>query len=115
MKTKTKMYVKFTENNDWEGETWCWYIPVEGNKESLEVLRDKVKKVSTEADFYELGSKKLTEQEVDTLVKNANDDCGYMDGHNKVTYNLDVSELVPLKTPEDIHDALYKGGLFKSN
>src|SRR4051812_38552012 len=30
-KKASKMYVCFTENNEWEGETWNFYLPVKGN------------------------------------------------------------------------------------
>lgn len=32
-------YAKLTEVNEWEGETWHYFIPVEGNEEALDRLK----------------------------------------------------------------------------
>lgn len=108
---KTTKYVRFTEENEWEGEIWHWYIPEAENKEALDSLIAKLKEFDL-TDFYHLDDIHLTEQEVDTLVKYANDGTSYMAAHNKVTKPLDVSELEEVTDEEELLDVLNKGGLF---
>lgn len=96
-----KTYVKFTEHNDWEGETWHFYIPIQGNELTL----DRIGELINGNEFYELKRKKeYTEQEVDFL-------CGeegsttYMNQHNKVK---SINKL-PLVVDFEIDDPFYKG------
>ena len=95
-------YAKFTEESDWEGETWHFYIPVAGNEEALKVLAEKVESWGPNSD-YELDNEYLTEDEVDTLVEHGDDD-GYMPEHNKLSGRLDVDRVRE-------HEDLYKGGI----
>lgn len=93
-------YYRLKEINDWEGETWNFYIPVEGNQKEIE----KLKKHLVE-DTYILDKKLYEEKDVDFLCENE-DNCGYMNQHNKLAGKLKV----PKKMNDDL---LYKGGVKK--
>jgi hypothetical protein len=92
-----KTYVRFTEENDWEGETWHFYLRVQGNEEALQRLAELVN--DSEEYTLDLG-KHFSEAEVTTLVDNA-DGGGYMADHNRADGRLG-------DLPDD-PDRLYKG------
>jgi hypothetical protein len=100
---KGPLFAKFTENNDWEGEVWNFYIPVAGNEEALKALRAKLDEWARDSGGceYDLAEDYLTEAEVDTLVKHADTD-GYYPDHQKLEGSLDL---------DAIHSSgdLYKG------
>lgn len=78
------VFAKFTEHNDWEGETWHHYLPVEGNEFFLARLSTIILELDPEGEEFELDLENLLdESEVDVLVKHS--DSGYMFYHNKVT------------------------------
>lgn len=93
-------YRKLTEVNEWEGETWHWFIPTKGNKEALEVLAEIVKQEPFE---YQLSDETYKEKEVDLLV--ANGDVGYHCQFNKLAGKL--------KKLSDIKDLSTKGAIRK--
>lgn len=95
------MFVKFTEHNDWEGESWSFFIPTNGNEEAIEDLR----KCLAHMDDFELDEDETDEDEVDLLVKNS--DTGYMDEYQKLSGELVLGDLVG----SELADALYKGGI----
>lgn len=101
-------YIRFTEYNDNEGETWHFFIPEEGNAEEIEHLRDVVEERLDE-EQYQVGAEVLTEEAVAVLVaSNAWEDGGYDTRFNKLAGKLTV--------PGDIDDetldgAFYKGGI----
>ena len=97
-------YIKFRENNDWEGETWCFYIPVEGNEGAISQLRNKIDD-ETASGAYSLTTEPIPEEEVDTLVKHA--EMGYMAEHNKLAGKLEVPDV----TMVEMEELLYKGGI----
>lgn len=102
-------YAKFTENNEWEGEEWHFYIPIEGNEGALRELLDALESIGGEEEDskYELDLTPIPENEVDILVKHT--DSGYMDCHNKLsgvlTFKPDTLE--DLKGTDK--DPFYKG------
>lgn len=99
------MYVRFTENNDWEGEEWSFYIPVEGNEEAIKFLDEKVC-----GNEYSLMKERLTEKEVGTLERFGGE--GYMKNHNKLVGILDYKKLEKaIDTSGEDGDPLYKGGI----
>jgi hypothetical protein len=109
-KTMTAMYVKFTEDNEWEGETWHFYIPMTGNEAALARLADALKN-RNEDEQYRLDLDSLVpEFEVDVLVKHS--DVGYLHYRNKLTGTLVLTDedLDRIRNVED-HDPLYKGGI----
>lgn len=78
-----RLFVKFTEHNDWEGETWHWFLPLDGNEGRLEKLYNLIIDIDPDGDGYELDLEgPLTESEVDILVKHS--DRGYCHTYNKV-------------------------------
>ena len=100
------------EANDHEGETWRFYIPLEGNEEALSILAellDEDREGNRDACLYDYGLGGVAfEDEVDTLEKFS--DGGYTAAHNKLDGKLDVTPLLSA-TPTEIHAALYKGGI----
>jgi hypothetical protein len=121
MKTKektTELYRKFTEHNDWEGEIWHFYIPINGNESALADLERQVKAVDsyseTGYDFpFKLSKKILSATEVKVLVENGDDD-GYMPKHNLLKGILTLPSL-PHTLNKESFDAwfehFYKGGI----
>jgi hypothetical protein len=93
-------YLRFTEHNDWEGETWHFYIPFDD--QHLEWIKAKLSSDEVFDYSYVLSEKKIyTEAEVDILVQNS--DCGYMMEHNKVK---------EISIDENKEDPFYKGSCF---
>ena len=94
-------YVRFTENCDWEGESWNFYLPVEGNEEALAWLRALIADGDV-SDQYEVGEEEAyTWAEVKTLARS----------HSQTTYLQEHTVLSGrLATGYDL-DALYKGGI----
>lgn len=99
-------FVKLSETNDHEGETWHFYIPVEGNEEGIEELRVTLAHFADE-DQYSLDLTPLPEYEVDILVKHS--DCGYMHDHNKLEGVLTLPSDFAERMDDDDEDPLYKG------
>jgi len=94
-----KLYFQFTERNEWEGETFHFYIPL--NSEELEVIREAIENLPA----YELSLSALPEEEVDRMLQ-LSDDNGYMSLHNKCE-RVDL-ELIK-NTNLDEGDPFYKG------
>lgn len=101
-------YVKFTEENEWEGETWRFWLPYDGNEEALRQLVE----LNPGGDDYQLDlSTFVDEPTVDAFVANVNeDDDGYMPPDQKVEGVMDISPLVDLND-EAAEQFLYKGGI----
>jgi hypothetical protein len=87
-----RTFVKFTENNEWEGETWVHWLQVEGNEAELTKLWNLLADAQpedgdeeTEEPEFELADfekETLPEEHVDVLVKHTIG--GYMAAHTKV-------------------------------
>jgi hypothetical protein len=93
-------YVRFTENCDWEGESWNFYLPTEGNEEALAWLRGLVADGDV-SNQYEVGEETYTQAEVATLARS----------YSQTTYLQEHTVLSGrLATGYDM-DALYKGGI----
>lgn len=92
-----RRFVRLTEINDHEGETWYWYLLLNGNEGNLETLNLIIREYSN-VDEYELDlDNTLSESEVDTLVKHGNDTTMYQNQFNKITGVMkkpEVDELV---------------------
>jgi hypothetical protein len=97
-------YAKLTEDNDWEGETWYFWIPIEGNELTLKQLEGCL----TEDDQYEVDMTPVPELEVDILVKHS--DVGYLHTHNKLAGTLKFGDEQAVLIGRD-GDPLYKGGI----
>ncbi len=92
-KKPTAKYVRFTERNDWEGETWRFYIPIKGNEATIEDLKEQLAKIEAfSLDKYGSGCDLEVEDEtfdaktVEALIKHS--DTGYMPSHNKLKGKL---------------------------
>lgn len=97
-------FVKFVEHNDWEGETWVFWLQQNGNEDDLAKLAELI---GDDSEDYELDQNAvLSERDVDVLVKHGNVGASYLDAHTKVTGVL----VLPDDLADDL-DALYKGGL----
>jgi hypothetical protein len=109
MQTKRpeRQYLKLTENNEWEGETWHFFVPVQGNEEATKLLKQLV--MSYGGEEFELDDKLYSESEVDTLVRNT--DSGYMDHYNKLSGTIKLGALRGIKADEDFTEKFYKGGI----
>mgnify|MGYP001103003982 FL=1 len=103
-------FVRFEEYNDNEGETWNFWLQLDGNGEELDKLLNLL--VDVEGECLEIGrdlayiftTNVEPEQIVDKLVEYAEE--GYMPSHSKVTGKFTC--------PDDLGenaDKLYKGGI----
>lgn len=105
--TTLKLFVKFTEDNEHEGEMWRFYIRCAGNEEELlklKALIDTEEEEEEEQEQYTINlERRYTEEEVDLFVEECNDNRHlYMREHTK----LDGTFQCPKET-----DSLYKGGI----
>lgn len=101
-----KLYVELIEYNDWEGETWSFWIPVPGNEDAIESLRH-ILTDSFAIDCFEMGETLLSESKLDFLIKRSKGETSYLSRHNKLRGVLKL----PDKTPGEVIDAFYKGGI----
>lgn len=100
-------YVRFSENNDWEGEEWHVYIPLEGNEDQLRRLRDAIPEDYQEV--YSLSTNTFSESQVEAL----------MAGGGSTTYLAEHTQAGGLLVlPDDLsqqwwdNHPLYKHGIF---
>ncbi len=102
-------YVRLIEHNDWEGETWNFYVPVLGNEDQLNKIDNGIFKYQ-HGETYKLDRSRLTEEEVDERVSMGGG--GYMARHNKYKGIIDEEILdVALQDKDSFFSYLYKGGL----
>ncbi len=83
-------FVKFTEHNDNEGESWNFWLQLDGNEDALARLKSIVD-LQNDAGYdeeYTLDMTSVPENEVDILVKHS--DSGYMNYENKSVGKLTV-------------------------
>ncbi|TDP29796.1 hypothetical protein [Nocardia ignorata] len=96
-------FMRYTETNDHEGETWTFWLQVDGNEQPLTWLAEFLTAINAEEldPQYELfPADVISEEHVDVLVEWGG--SGYMSLHNKVVGRLTI----PAKfSPGD----LYKG------
>jgi hypothetical protein len=100
-------YVVFEERNQWERETWKFYIPVKGNEDAIKQLRQVISRDERFACFS-LSKEIMDGDEVDLRVGRSA--SGYMNYHNRLSGTLNVAALKAVKG-EDRFQALYKGGI----
>ena len=100
-------FFKLTEHNEWEGETWHFFIPVKDNIGAWFTLRDKYSEFDGE-NRYVFDPKTYPENEIDILVKHS--DSGYMNVYNKIVGVLDKKKIDDINFSDD-NDDLYKGGI----
>lgn len=113
-------YVRFTEANEWEGETWHFFIPLEGNEKVLDRLRNLVEGLNAEEGDaqFTVASDTLSDGEVEVLSRsNEWVESGYMPTFNKLSGTLTLPIRIS-NQDEDVDwnemlDAFYKGGIRK--
>lgn len=116
-------FVKLTENNDNEGESWNFWLQLDQNGAQLSRLA-KIIDLANDAGFdeaYELDMTSVDESEVDILIKHT--DSGYMDYENKVIGKLELPKFdnslfvyedeVDDAVFEWLNDNLYKGDIVR--
>lgn len=94
-------FVKFTEHNDHEGETWNFWLQKDGNEKELDDLFELMSEHGVEEEF-ELDMREVPESEIDILVKHT--DQGYMSYHNKVVGTF-VCPVMPVEVADSDDDA----------
>ncbi|MGH7743385.1 MAG: hypothetical protein ACREQ5_00990 [Candidatus Dormibacteria bacterium] len=102
-------YVGLTEYNEWEGETWSFYIPLADNLAALQQLAATLDSEGDES-AYELDMTPIAGSMVDVLVGHGNYDGGYMATHNKLSGRL-VITAEQLETINGEGNVLHKGGI----
>lgn len=125
-KPQQQLYIKFTEYNGWEGETWRFYIPATAdNLIAARRLHGILKSAGvTEYKFavYEQNGEEqfitYTAEYLHQLISDSSDDDEaptYMDGHNLLEGRLVLPDALNGKsiTPNMLDDHLYKGAIRK--
>jgi hypothetical protein len=109
-------FVKFTEENDHEGETWRFWLQLDGNEAELAKLAEVIA-TYREGQYsryseYELDlSSSVDERDVDVLVLHSF--SGYMRFENKIVGTLAVPDGLPTDGDQPDLDDFYKGGIEK--
>ena len=108
-------FVKVTEHNDCEGETWVFWVQLEGNEEQLAHL-DGLTWDNYFRDIFSVDMNCVeTEEAVDVLVRHAV--LGYCFSHNKLKGHLKLPKEPKKKTAgwfkEYFYRNLYKGRIEK--
>jgi len=99
-------YITFIESNDWENQTWNFYVPTKDNKTAIKELK-RLLEERGDMDNFRLDEKKLKEEEVNKLVRNSGG-THYMNDHTKLDGVFDISQLLAHR---DIFVVLCKGGI----
>lgn len=109
-------FVKFTEHNDHEGETWDFWIQLDGNEADLETLSEFLDQFDPDGESFELDLTPVPEEEVDIVIKHTGQ--GYMDYANKVSGTLTLPEIDLDRVATDdeagydwLMDNFYKGDI----
>ena len=100
-------YIKWTEHNDHEGESWSWFIPLEGNEADYEKAKNLLSTAPEYAqDCYEIS---IVERDLQSLKNEISEaDGGYMadkqwaDGFGELPDSIDWES----------DDPFYKGQIF---
>lgn len=104
-------FVRFVEENDYEGETWTFLIEKPGNGESLANLEVVANSEGDYGDsnFILYPDDEITEAEAETLVKYANQPGSHMPAFTICRGNLIFT--AEQAAGEEVYDWLYKGGI----
>lgn len=104
-----KTFRRFTENNDWEGEVWHFWLQVQGNEVELEKFGQELERLYGDSEpatrTYVLSEEVLPEYDVNILADNA-DESGYM-ADQQVVEGVFTCPDIDGTDAED----LYKGGI----
>jgi hypothetical protein len=105
-------FVEFKEHNDWEGETWRFWLQHDGNEKEIHQLTTILNEHDRLGDYYEVDLTPIDESDVDTLVKHSR--SGYMSYENKVTGKFICPEFTEKdkENPDEwMSNNFYKGGI----
>lgn len=103
-------YYRLIEKNDWEGETWYFYVGL--NKEQYKEFLNLLKAVKAQWDgdtCYDLSKKTFTKKEIDKLIEEGGD-TGYFHKHN---FCGNLTKKLPMVKEFKDDDPFYKGGIRK--
>lgn len=118
-------YLRLDEHNEWEGERWSFYIPVEGNETALQELRQAIVEMEAEGEHsFTLSTRRGKESAVDRRCARPSA-TGYLSRHNKLEGRLNLRRLLHPTSEEEqevrdhgatsatqyMADVLYKGGI----
>ena len=100
-------FVPFVEKNDWEGETWTFWLQLDGNEFELAKLHELLFEERFEYEpAYSIDMNDAEDEEVvDRICARARG--GYNDSDSKITGKFTCPELSP--TMECLDDNFYKG------
>ena len=99
-------FVEFVETNDNEGESWSFWLQLDGNEQELRKLAELLDSDEFE-ECYSIDMNAVPEHEVDIIVKHSG--SGYMAYHNKVEGKFIFPE-----SDDDkgfYYSVFYKGGI----
>lgn len=109
-----RRFIPFIEKNEHEGETWVFYLQVDGNEEELNKLRVSLSKWAEKYDDnidypeFSLSDDIVSEQVVNGRVGAIEDDDSYMEPYHKVTGKF-TCPTIDLDNFYSITDRFYKG------
>lgn len=110
----TTNYLRFTEINEHEGETWRFYIPVEGNQDAIDRL-SRVLEAHDLTETFKFNATPAPESVVDTIVAEALEDYEENGGYRPARVELEGRLVLPDQLEEaeyiDVVNLLYKGGI----
>lgn len=120
-KQSNPQYFRFTEDNEWEGETWHFYIPVKGNEEAVASIRASIERINEYNAAnkgceiqYSFSAKLYTRNQIDALIDCDDDECSYMAAHNRLCGYLKAPKLAVILNEDSISEwtkHFYKGGI----
>ncbi|WP_280357104.1 hypothetical protein [Nocardia otitidiscaviarum] len=107
-------YRRFVEANEHEGESWNFWLQVDGNMTALAILGEHLDGLNGDLEDWDeppfvLKVDQLEGHEVDLLVRYG--DEGYMKQHNKIDGSMRLPKNLPDMDADAVTDLLYKGGI----
>lgn len=95
---KKRLYVPFKENNEWEGETWTFWLQVNGNEHALALFAWAIMTAQEErsrlVDPYTISLKQVEKEKV--VVKLCDyADSGYMSAHQLCRGKFTAPDVLP--------------------
>lgn len=100
-----KTFTQMIEHNEHEGESWSFWLQVDGNQDALNELWDLIESEGEE-DTYEFTDDTVYEWELQTLLSHGNFGHGYMNQHHKIEGKLVLPQGFQV-------DDIYKGEIKK--
>lgn len=103
MTDTTRLYYEVTENNEWEGETWHFFVPL--TEAEVALLRAYIEAAGP---AYTLSDEPVSEEEIEECME-LEGDTTYLSEYNKCA---PLTRALPESFDPD-NDLLYKGSLFE--